>query len=469
MTFHPAIFTSQQQQNCIVHHRESEAFEESALKQFAFGIGLMFLLPVCWSQTPAGWTTLQNRQNVIYQPTGLPTEKSFTMTVESAQDLNGQSPSQWLTQHAEADIAQRGTVVNRGNPNAANGSWTMVDAYRDPSGQQWIVLYAAVLRQNGQAQFSSMVSNLPIAQMTPYIRAGATMLGQMARVANNGATGTIGQQSLPNAARSSGSAQPQRQRPEPKEEQMKRAVRVAQPGTGITESQIEAVLHEGRGVSTVGGYQYQESADLLLKDGWEYSSLEVPPEDLNVQVSKQLQPDQWHRWRRQGSNYYIQDQKTGQWTKLDAQAIIPLQSSINQHLLYRHSVGFGGMGSYNTRNDITFHSDGSFERSASVLAGSGVVQAAGGFSAGASSYHDRNGCSSTSAGTYTGSGATVGAYSTSHCRPGQDPNSYGGYKVSGYVLELDSASGQVQRLLAFHPFANKPDVYIDGVTFYPPN
>lgn len=392
------------------------------------------------------------------------------MTVKPVQSAGGQPLSQWLTQHAEADIAQRGTVISRGTPSGANnGTVTMIDAYRDASGQPWTVMYAAVPRQNGEAQFSSMVSNLPVPQMVPYIKAGATMLGQMARAANGGTARST--QPLPNNnMHPSGTAtQAKAQRPESKDEQMKRAVRVSQPGTGVQDSQIEAVLHEGRGISTVNGFQYQESADLLLRDGWEYSNLQVPPEDLNVEVSKQLQPDQWHHWRQQGKDYFIQGQKTGQWSKMEVETAVPVRQRINQHLLYRHATTFGGMGSYNTRNDITFSADGNFERSSSVLAGSGVVQAAGGFSGSAGSYHDRNGCSSSASGTSSTGGSTVGAYSMSHCKPGQDPNSYGTYKISGYVLELDSASGQVQRLLAFHPFSNKPDVYIDGLTFYPPN
>ena len=40
--------------------------------------------------------------------------------------------------------------------------------------------------------------------------------------------------------------------------------------------------------------------------------------------------------------------------------------------------------------------------------------------------------------------------------------------VSGYLLELHAANGQVQRLLAFYPFASKPQVYI-GTTFDPAN
>jgi hypothetical protein len=390
------------------------------------------------------------------------------MSISPPQPSNGKLLSEWFSERRNSDLARRGTVLRLGNPQTMpNGTLMVADSYRDASVQQWIAMYSAVPLAGGTIQFCSMVSNLPSSMLTGYIRTGAGILAEKVRGKTSDTANTSSAERI--APAKEAPLHTASRNLESEKENIKRAIRLEQPGTGVPTDQIVAVLHEGRGVSRVTGYQYEESADLLLKDGWEYSSMEVPPEDLNVQRSKQLQPDQWHRWRQQGNDVYIQDQKTGQWSKLDVLRAIPLQQHINQHLLYRHSTSFGGMGSYNTRNDITFRADGSFERSASVLAGSGVVQAAGGFSGGAGSYRDRNGCSSSATGTYSGTGSTVGTYSTSHCKPGQDPNSYGTYKILGYTLELDSASGQIQRLLVFHPFANKPDVYIDGVTFYPPD
>jgi hypothetical protein len=123
------------------------------------------------------------------------------------------------------------------------------------------------------------------------------------------------------------------------------------------------------------------------------------------------------------------------------------------------------MGSYNTTNWITFKPDGTFERARGVLAGSGVVQGAGGFSGSVASTTSRSGTSSSSSGTYSGGGGTAGASSQQQSRGG-NLDTYGRYKVSGYVLELDLANGQVQRLLAFHPFPDQRDsTYIDGTTY----
>lgn len=249
-------------------------------------------------------------------------------------------------------------------------------------------------------------------------------------------------------------------------EQVTNTIRVAVPGTGVPDSNIESVVYEGHGETTVSGYAYVETAHLLLKDGWGYSQLSVPPEDLDVDAARRIYPARWQKWRAQGKDIYLQDQRTGQWSRLDATYIRPLQSQLDLRLVHCSSIGFGGMGSYNTTNWITFRPDGTFERAQGVLAGSGVVQGAGGFSGSAASTKDRNGTSASSSGTYSTGSGTAGAYSRQQPRSG-NLDAYGRYKVSGYVLELDLANGQVQRLLAFHPFSDKmrDSTYIDGTTY----
>jgi hypothetical protein len=113
---------------------------------------------------------------------------------------------------------------------------------------------------------------------------------------------------------------------------------------------------------------------------------------------------------------------------------------------------------------ISFYPNGNFERSANVLAGSGVVQAAGAFSGGASSVTNRNGTTASSSGTYAGAGGSVTARS-SRSSSGGAGAATGTYRITGYTLELDCANGQTQRLLAFHPFPGKPQIFIGQVSF----
>ena len=405
---------------------------------------------------PAGWMASADRPALVYRATGLPAGKSFVLTIEPPNDLGARDLASWLSSQARADLQKRGATVSPAQPTRnPNGTVTVLIAYRDSAGQTWVVLYAAAEEPGERAQFCSMASNLPASALTEYVRRGSGMFGQQVQQARNGGvtpsgTGT----STRSESQNSGPTEPES------------SPRASQSVVDVPDSQIEAILHEGRGMTTPTGYRYVESVDLLLKDGSEYSGLTIPPENLDVSSSKTQEPQKWHRWKREGANVLIQD-VSGKWTKVDGDAVRPLEggSALNQKLVHRSATTFVGMGSSVSTQTISFFPTGRFERSSGVLAGSGVVQSAGGFSAGAASSADRNGRRSSASGSRSDASGSVTA--TSSRATNGDGDATGTYKVSGYALELDCSNGQVQRLLAFYPFAGKADVYIQDVTFNP--
>jgi hypothetical protein len=136
-------------------------------------------------------------------------------------------------------------------------------------------------------------------------------------------------------------------------------------------------------------------------------------------------------------------------------------------LVHRNATTFVGMGGTVGTDRISFYANGHFERSANVLAGSGVVQASGGFSGSASSVTNRNGTTASSSGTDAGAGGSVTARSnrSTNGAGGGAGTATGTYRTTGYTLELDCANGQTQRLLAFYLFPGKPQIFIGQVTF----
>ena len=408
---------------------------------------------------PQGWVMSQEGSHAVYRPQNLPSNETFTLTVEPFEALNHQSFDQWFESRTQADVARRGTITGTQPTRSPQpGVLLKTEFVKDSAGKLWLILYAGSSAANGTGQFAAMVTNLNNqSEVTDDVRIAATILGQNLLTANGEggappATGTTDNHA------SSGSGMATRNSSSPvgnsHTAQGTTTIRVAVPGSGVPGSNIEAVVYEGHGETTVSGYAYVETAHLLLKDGMAYSQLSVPPEDLDVDAARRIYPARWHKWRAQGKDVYLQDQRTGQWSRLDATYVRPLESQLDLRLIHRSSIGFGGMGSYNTTNWITFRPDGTFERARGVLAGSGVVQGAGGFSGSVASTTGRNGTSSSSSGTYSGGGGTAGAYSRQQSGSGS-LDSYGRYKVSGYALELDLANGQVQRLLAFHPFSDR--------------
>jgi hypothetical protein len=426
----------------------------SALTSVLFIAGAAPLSSAQSSSSPAGWTASTTSPIAIYKPDNLPVGKTFQLTIQSPQTLAGQPLIAWFTAQVKADLRERGAVAHIGNPQTNPDCTLLLPVpYRDGAGQNWTAVYAVAMRPDG-AQICSMISNLAPPEMKTYIRSGATIFGETVKQARGGQSPSP----LKDDSHSGGSAVVNSTNGN--------SVGAAQPGAGdgVPESAIAGILHEGRGTTTATGYQYVESADLVLSDGWEYSGLTGPPEDLNVEASKHAEPQKWHRWRRQGGAIYLQVGSS--WSSLDGDLVRPLESGsvLNQNLVHRNATTFVGMGGTVGTDRINLYPNGRFERNANVLAGSGTVQASGGFSGGASSRTSRNGTTASAYGTSAGASGSVTARS-SRSGAGGAGAAIGTYRITGYTLELNCANGQVQRLLAFHPFPGKPQVFIGNVTF----
>jgi hypothetical protein len=321
----------------------------------------------------------------------------------------------------------------------------------------------AARNPGGAAQFGVAISNLSQDLLSTYLTPAGKIFAQSVIDAGNRGTGG----SAPSAMNVTGNRSATTAKPSRGNVNAEQQFRVAQPGTGIPDAQIEAVLHEGRGETTAWGFQFVESADLLLKDGSEYSDMTVPPEDLDIEASKQSEPKKWHHWKQEGDQYFIQ-QTNGSWTKLNAVRVRPLPdgSSLNAQLSHMTAFSSGLGGGTVSSQRITFYPNGGFDRGSGFIGGTGTLQATGGFSSSAASVSDRNGTRSSASGTYSGPGSSVTA--NSQRSSGGDGSKSGTYRVSGYALELHDANGQVERILAFYPFEGKQDIYLGNATFSPP-
>ena len=286
------------------------------------------------SSAPAGWTKSTTSPVAIYKPDNLPLGKTFELIIQPPQSLAGQPLLAWFTAQVQADLRERGAVAHIGNPQTnPDGTLLLLVSYRDRAGQNWTAVYAVATRPDG-AQICSMISNLTPQEMKTYIRSGATIFGDTIKQARGGQSPSP----LKGDSHSGGSVAGN--------STSGNSVRAAQPGAGdgVPESAIAGILHEGRGTTTATGYQYVESVDLLLSDGWEYSGLTGPPEDLNVEASKHAEPRKWHRWRRQGGAIYLQ--VSSSWSSLDGDLVRPLESgsALNKNLIHRNATTFVGMG-----------------------------------------------------------------------------------------------------------------------------
>ena len=241
------------------------------------------------------------------------------------------------------------------------------------------------------------------------------------------------------------------------------------PGRGLGDKELAAVVNHGEGVSQINqGTRWDDHVRLLLRDGTFYDRAETPPDQLNVNASRQLEPQHWGRWRAKGSGYEMQPQddngRAGDWQPVQHQSVRPwpkdtrLAGSFSRSQ-FKGSVVLGGTSS--TRG-IRFTKDGRFERSFQALSSTGTLQAINGTVIAGSSSGDGQGSSRMGGGTVgTGTG-TVGA--TSSKRTTDDGASRRGrYQLDGFALTLIYDDGHQERLLSFPVQDDRRSIFVgDG-------
>ena len=144
------------------------------------------------------------------------------------------------------------------------------------------------------------------------------VLGEMREIAfffrgKNGETGIYGQQltsGIINICQYQGASK----EPSPSQQAAQKAAADAEaarfkwvtaPGKGVQPDEIEAVMFYGYN-SYGWGVSFEEEQRLVLKDGWAYDKLRVPPADLDVAASRKNEPKLWHKWRKNGKDYEIE-------------------------------------------------------------------------------------------------------------------------------------------------------------------
>jgi hypothetical protein len=236
------------------------------------------------------------------------------------------------------------------------------------------------------------------------------------------------------------------------------------PNAGLTMAQIEGMYQstELRYNPMSMLYDPDESTYLLLKDGWLYDNLRSSPHDLDVETSRRLEPQHWHRWRRAGTGVEMQEydeygRTDGEWTRLKATAR-PAIGTRRLNGTFRDVTsatagipGAGGAFSMSSTS-FTFRPDGTFTWTnfTQMSASSNVGTGPGG-------------------GSIAVGGAMVGPNGSSASSVGGGDDS-GTYTTDGFTLELRTKSGKVLRwsIFSWDSGSYRDYLVINGRTFSPP-
>lgn len=253
-------------------------------------------------------------------------------------------------------------------------------------------------------------------------------------------------------------------RPSPKAEEAEKARKaeeaarykfVVAPGKGVTNGQIEAVMHRLTNKSDgMNGFTQQNMVVILLKDGSAYNGFPVSPDVWDVKTSKAREAGKWGKWRRGGSGYQVAWAGRG-FAPLDASKVEPAPKGMR--LDGRWGTGESSVNLMNSSYrlwGIRFTKDGQFIRDNRGGTGTSQFMQTGTGTAIHSQYDDRG--SYTSA---TGSNFVVG---TGKKKVDPDAHRKGTYSFEGYALVLRYANGKVVRTPFFMKRNENRDIWFEG-------
>lgn len=247
---------------------------------------------------------------------------------------------------------------------------------------------------------------------------------------------------------------------------------VTAPNKGVQLNQIEALLHTVKNDFSSGS-KLKEDWVLLLKDGWAYNGLRITPADLDVKKSRQNEPNQWQKWRKQGGNYQALNAKTGQWQDIKGSVRLPAAKGERISGLYQnfsmYSAGnWEGAYKSSTTLSASFSKDGKFSTSSYDIGGVG----AGDTSSTSVNTANKSGCTSaTSTTARAGNSAistqnpTVAAGGSSRNTNCDTSNFVATYTLDGYTIERRYADGRVSRDLFFFWDKSKDSLFIGSRTY----
>jgi hypothetical protein len=209
---------------------------------------------------------------------------------------------------------------------------------------------------------------------------------------------------------------------------------------GIKPNQIDGVyLEQNTGFGVGGMVIIRYDPVLMLKDGWAYDGWMLTPADLDVNLSRKLEPQSWRRYERKGDQIRVQEQG-GKWSKFEKWSQVgpakpgdTLQGTFSS-IGGGGNMAFGGSTMIAVVSAYTFKKDGTFSSDQAVSASGGNEAT------------DPNG--------------PPGVVATSQ------RSSSGTYRLDGYTLELRFSNGRVmRRAFLWFDAKDKDSIFIDGTAF----
>ena len=394
-----------------------------------------------------GWNKIKSGDNLVYSPTTLKTGKTFNYIFFKPVSLDGQQEKDWLLAKAKKEHSKLGKAQTPWKlKKETKGGWSVSNAYTNKRGEKMSAGYASKKLSNGKVYMLQMISSSDIGVLLKYGQQFKTVMLNAESIFKQdkglASTSTSSKKSIPT------SRAPKKKNTLDKKSKLtakeKRRLTEKQirttPGKGAENSQIQ-VLWVNSGVDVLMG-GIKVNTYLLLKDGTVYTDCEIPPNELLIKKSKELQPNKWTIWRKAGTSYQIKNKKKGTWKTLKGNRVITTQANEKLSKKYITTGGSQYRGSW--ENSITFKPNGRFEMSRFSMKDNASL---GGGTTGPSvqtvSKSDKTG----TRGTTVVSGSGVGGGATSQKNNGSANT--GTYYLKGNTITLKHDNGYEHTELFF--------------------
>jgi hypothetical protein len=398
-----------------------------ALPDFLFLILLLTAIPAFALN---GWTITDKGGIRLYAPNDLQEGKVFAYMASGPYSLDGAELKEWFSGWARKMQERFGKPLDEWLVKPDKENWSISNQYIDKkSGKQLSVGYQGGMLDSKRAYFITMVSSDDYMLMLKYgmdyekvLNDAKKHLQTQPSVTNPGIAATE-----PASKHQVTPTQPAKS----KSQQISVQIRVA-PDKGANLDDIELVWLYSRADVIRGGFDVD--THLLFEDGTAYKYCQIPPDELDIDASKRLEPDKWTEWRKHWGTYQMKNKEDGNWYDLEGGPGIKAPDGTQLSGKYLSAHGSPTFGA--SKHHIIFHDNGRFEMSSFSI--SSNSSSGGGMwmpYVGSTITSDKRG--TTTATTFAG-GNVGGGFSSDHNNGSKNT---GSYEVHDYTITLMHDNG----------------------------
>ncbi|MCF6349388.1 MAG: hypothetical protein L3J20_14030 [Flavobacteriaceae bacterium] len=427
---------------------------------------LFSILLITFINAQEGWDKTRQNDVLVYIPSDIERGKTFKVSIPKPVKLNGKDLKKWFLEKAKEMQVSLGNPLKKWEIKPDKDAiWGLANMYVNSKGEKLSVGYQGGTLDNGKAFIMQAVMSQDLGIIYKY----GTKLKNLKKDAektftdNSSLSGiqnsSVNQQKEANTKRKSNKKITSNKKTKLTGKQKRLAIENAirtLPNNGVKASETETVwIHSWLNV-ILGGISVDTY--LLLKDGAVYDGLKIPPNELNVKMSKELQTKKWTKWKRSGSGYQVFNKKKGTWEKLEGNKANKTRAGEKLNVKYITASGSQMFGSH--RSWITFKPNGRFE-----LENLSIMSSPDG-SIGPSLTIVQKSDKTGTSGTTVVIGTNVGGGTSSKKKDGS--KNTGTYHLNGYTITLKHDNGYDHTELFFFDESDKKSFIYKDDRFWIP-